>query len=90
MAGFEDDILRRAIKTLSEDLFPETLEKLRKKAHDEHLTLQQQLDMVTEEAMRGYVEPESLRDRKEPEKTVPTPPVRDWKMAATGEKGSEI
>jgi hypothetical protein len=83
--SFQDDILRRAIKTISEDLFPETLEKLRKKARDEHLTLQQQLDMITEEAMRGYVEPDSLKGRKEPEKIIPPPSVRDGKSAAAGD-----
>ena len=63
-----DEILRRAIKAIADDLPEETRAELRKRAHG--LTLQQQLDLVTEEAMKNWMPHDFSRLRKELEKEV--------------------
>ena len=54
-----DDLLRSAIKSIVEvDLTPEERDRLREAMKGKRLTLRQQLDMVTDEAMKSWKEPE--------------------------------
>ncbi|MGD0535946.1 MAG: hypothetical protein ABR999_11000 [Methanoregula sp.] len=69
--------VRAAIKAISEDIHPDVLVKLREKARG--MSLQDQLDMLTEEAMKTYKEPDLLSA------TVKPDPIRDGKMAASGD-----
>ena len=58
-----DFFRRRTIATMRADLFPELAVKFDKWA--ERHTLQEQLDFLTEDAMKRYVEPDILKSRVE-------------------------
>jgi hypothetical protein len=54
-----DFFVRRAIKTIAEDLPEETRARLREQAKSK--SLRQQLDLLTAGAMKSYVEPDLLK-----------------------------
>ena len=60
-----DDLLRSAIKSIVEvELTPEERDRLREAMKGKGLTLRQQLDMVTDAAMKDWKEPDWMGGKK--------------------------
>jgi Arc/MetJ-type ribon-helix-helix transcriptional regulator len=63
-----DEFIRRALKALASEMSKETQARMREQAKGK--TLQEQLDMLTAEAMKSYVEPDFLKPRVEVKDTM--------------------